>query len=91
VAPKEELCFRCHRLRVEKKYVHGPLASGGCLVCHDPHASRYPRLLVSDSDSFCFHCHEAERVARIEGHAGLQGGCTQCHDAHASDERFLLK
>jgi predicted CXXCH cytochrome family protein len=91
VVPKDQLCMRCHELRLDRKFVHGPVASGGCLVCHDPHSSPNPLLLVSASDSFCFHCHEAQVVARIEGHEGVNGGCTECHDAHASDQRFLLK
>jgi predicted CXXCH cytochrome family protein len=91
VAPKEELCFRCHDLDLRRRYVHGPIASGGCLVCHDPHSSMYRFLLVSESDQFCFHCHEREAVAAIEGHGTLENGCTECHDAHASDNEHLLK
>jgi len=91
VLPKDQLCFRCHDLRIDRRYVHGPVASGGCLVCHDPHSSRYRYLLVSDSDSFCFHCHDHAAVAAIDGHEGVESGCTGCHDAHASDTKFLLK
>lgn len=91
VAPREELCLRCHTLDVDKAYVHGPLASGGCLVCHDPHGSRYDHLLVSDSGTFCLKCHDRNTVASIEGHADLKAGCTTCHDAHGSDAKYLLK
>jgi predicted CXXCH cytochrome family protein len=91
VAPKDELCFRCHELRVDRRYIHGPIASGGCLVCHDPHSSPYRSLLVSESDSFCFHCHDRAAVAAVAGHEGVESGCTGCHDAHASDTKFLLK
>ena len=48
VLPIEELCLKCHTLNVRKKYIHGPLASGGCKVCHEPHGSTYPFLLVSE-------------------------------------------
>ncbi len=91
VVPRDQLCFRCHDLRMDRKYVHGPLASGGCLVCHDPHRSRYRYLLVSDSDTFCFHCHSRESLAGSAAHADLQGQCTDCHDAHMSDQKYLLK
>ena len=91
VVPKDELCLRCHQLRLDKKYVHGPIASGGCLVCHDPHSSRYRFLLLSDSDRFCFHCHDRESLTKIEGHGGTEEKCTECHDAHMSDQRYLLK
>jgi predicted CXXCH cytochrome family protein len=91
VLPKDRLCFQCHDLNLNKRYVHGPIASGGCLVCHDPHSSRYRNLLVSDSDSFCFGCHDQATVSRIDGHADLTMSCTTCHDAHQSNEKYLLK
>jgi predicted CXXCH cytochrome family protein len=91
VVPAGELCARCHALSLSRKNIHGPLASGGCLVCHDPHSSRYGSLLVSESDTFCLHCHDASAVARIPGHEDTGQQCTGCHDAHMSDERFLLK
>lgn len=89
--PREELCFQCHELKLNKKYIHGPLASGGCLACHDPHSSQYRYFLVSESDDFCFRCHDAEMVARNTAHAGMQQQCTTCHDAHMSDKRYLLR
>jgi predicted CXXCH cytochrome family protein len=91
VAPRDQICFRCHEIALDRKYVHGPIASGGCLVCHDPHGSGNRALLVSASDRFCFHCHDRDLVHRIDGHEGLEEGCTDCHDAHASDERSLLR
>lgn len=100
VAPAEQLCLRCHELGAAKTYVHGPLASGGCLVCHDPHRSANRFLLVSASDSFCLQCHEraglsvlavAEGAAGSDGHAGDAADCTDCHDAHMSDRRYLLR
>lgn len=91
VAPADQLCFQCHALRLDRKYIHGPIASGGCLVCHDPHRSPNAALLVSSSDSFCFYCHAPRSVQAIEGHAGVEGGCTECHDAHASNEPHLLR
>ena len=91
VAPKDELCTRCHVVNLDRTYVHGPLASGGCLMCHDPHSAGNRFLLVSDSDGLCLRCHDAEAVRRIVGHADLKESCTSCHDAHGSDTRYLLK
>ena len=91
VAPGGRLCLNCHDLKLDRTYVHGPLASGGCLVCHDPHSSPNRHLLVSDSDTFCFYCHDPKDVVRSEIHQGVQGNCTDCHDAHMSDTRYLLK
>ncbi|HSP05848.1 MAG TPA: cytochrome c3 family protein [Acidobacteriota bacterium] len=92
VLPKDELCYKCHELRLDKKYVHGPLASGGCLVCHDPHSSPYRYLLVSESSSFCVRCHDAGDVSRNPAHQGAaEQQCTDCHDAHMSDKQYLLR
>jgi predicted CXXCH cytochrome family protein len=91
VVPREELCFRCHEIKQDWRYVHGPLASGGCLVCHDPHSSPNGSLLVSESDSFCFRCHDRAAIEAIEGHGDAAASCTNCHDAHGSDTKFLLK
>jgi len=91
VAPRDQLCFRCHEFPQDPRYVHGPVVSGGCLVCHDPHSSQYRALLVSESDRFCFRCHDPASVERIEGHADFAEDCTTCHDAHGSDNKYLLK
>lgn len=91
VAPREQLCFRCHELETGKKYVHGPLASGGCLACHDPHSSQYRYFLVSESDSFCFRCHDQQLVARNPAHADVGEECTRCHDPHMSNREYLLR
>jgi predicted CXXCH cytochrome family protein len=91
VVPREQLCMKCHDLRLNKKYIHGPLASGGCTVCHDPHSSRYRYLLVSESDSFCLHCHDRQAIERNGAHQGVDGQCTDCHDAHMSDKKYLLR
>lgn len=91
VAPVEQLCLRCHEFRLEKKYIHGPLASGGCRVCHEPHNSQYRYLLVSESDAFCSHCHEGQTMARIGPHGSMEEKCTACHDAHMSDKKYLLR
>jgi predicted CXXCH cytochrome family protein len=91
VVPAEQLCLRCHALGVTKTYVHGPLASGGCLVCHDPHRSPNRYLLVSASDGFCLHCHDRQGLSAAAGHVGEDANCTDCHEAHMSDRKYLLR
>ena len=97
MVPAEQLCVRCHELGAAKAYVHGPLASGGCLVCHDPHRSANRFLLVSASDSFCLQCHEraglsvlavtegadsAAAGAGKDGSDGHAGDAADCTDCH---------
>jgi predicted CXXCH cytochrome family protein len=91
VAPRDQLCERCHTLKLDKAYVHGPVAAGECLVCHDPHSSPYRPLLVSQSDRFCLECHDPKDIANSAGHANLEEPCTTCHDAHMSNQKYLLK
>lgn len=97
VAPVEQLCVRCHELGETRAYVHGPLASGGCTVCHDPHRSANRFLLVSASDGFCMHCHDRAGLSALSGEAGADGhagdaaACTDCHEAHMSDRKYLLR
>ena len=91
VVAREQLCFRCHEFKIDKKYVHGPLASGGCTACHDPHSSKYRYFLLSESDTFCLHCHDRQVLDRVAAHAGVENECTSCHDPHMSDKKYLLR
>jgi predicted CXXCH cytochrome family protein len=91
IMPIEQLCQSCHVLNLKKKYVHGPVVAGGCRVCHDPHGSPYPYLLVSESKDFCYHCHSQLDIEKREVHKKATEACTFCHDAHASDNKYLLR
>lgn len=91
VLPMEKLCFKCHTMGLNKKYLHGPVAAGSCRVCHDPHGSGRPFLLVSEAQKFCYYCHAEKAVSATQAHQGMEVSCTECHDAHSSDNRFFLK
>ncbi len=91
VAPVRELCFRCHQIKMDKKWVHGPLASGGCRFCHDPHRSGNRFLLVFSKENPCFYCHDQKAIENAEYHKGTDPRCVSCHDAHMSDKKYLLK
>lgn len=92
IMPVEELCLNCHDLNIRKKYIHGPVASGGCRVCHEPHGSGRAFLLVAEPTTFCFYCHDEAEVNTREVHASAAGTqCTVCHNPHSSDNNFMLK
>jgi predicted CXXCH cytochrome family protein len=91
VLPINQLCFKCHTLDIDKKYIHGPVAAGGCRVCHSPHGSGQPFLLVAKPEEFCFYCHNKEDIYRNQVHSGLTVECTACHDAHSSNDWYLSR
>jgi len=52
------LCISCHEQALfEGNMVHGPVNTGFCLECHDPHGSNYPGLLKMKPALLCLNCH----------------------------------
>lgn len=94
-----ESCGWCHgdlhRDRGGDEYtsVHRPVAQGKCLLCHRPHLSDEPGLLVEKVPE-CQECHQ-ETFERLEKdryvHGPLNlGDCRLCHTMHSSRETALL-
>ena len=92
LAPIPELCSRCHKeFAVLDGWVHGPVTTGDCLLCHVSHQSRYPSLLKQPVTVLCAQCHDNESLQQINVHAGQRGSqCLTCHDGHNSPGRMLL-
>jgi predicted CXXCH cytochrome family protein len=90
LAPVPELCFRCHDIgQKTRRRLHGPVLTGSCRFCHDPHTARYPSLLLAPPTEMCLYCHNPEDVYRNPLHK--QGvDCARCHLVHA-DDRFFLR
>ncbi|UCE49790.1 MAG: hypothetical protein JSW47_06490 [Phycisphaerales bacterium] len=93
LAPVPELCYNCHTdHRDATSSVHGPVAVGDCLFCHDPHKSRIEHLLKQPVPKLCYLCHDMNDIGSIPAHPIEEASkCTDCHDAHASFARTLLK
>jgi predicted CXXCH cytochrome family protein len=87
---KDTLCYQCHDRMDARKQVHGPIGSGDCTTCHDPHGSANRALSVASPESLCGLCHDqassGKHMKQSRGKA-----CTDCHDPHASDKTFLQK
>lgn len=89
-APKDSVCYRCHGRMDGKKLVHGPMGSGECTACHDPHGSANKAFTVARHELLCVSCHDQKSSA---GHIAKSRGkaCTACHDPHSSDRVYLQK
>jgi predicted CXXCH cytochrome family protein len=62
--PVGELCIHCHTdfaaeaPENEDVWLHGPVASGWCVLCHQPHSSVNRKLLYeSPANRLCGRCH----------------------------------
>lgn len=93
LAPVPQLCFTCHTDdTASAPFVHGPVAVGQCLFCHDHHRSRVKHLLKRPEPSLCYMCHDADAIATIPAHSAPQpSACTDCHNPHSSSVKALLK
>jgi predicted CXXCH cytochrome family protein len=85
-----DTCKSCHRkLATIYPYVHGPLAAGKCLVCHEPHGSNWPSLTLADARTMCTRCHDQpESLAHVE--KARSRVCYLCHNPHSSMNRKFL-
>jgi predicted CXXCH cytochrome family protein len=85
-----DTCKNCHRkLAMVYPYVHGPLAVGKCLVCHDAHGSSWPSLTIADARTMCTGCHDQpESLAHVQ--LARSRVCYLCHNPHAGMNRKFL-
>lgn len=93
IKPKNELCFICHSSLMQNDWSHGPAAVGDCLICHLPHDSSNPSLLVMPLAEICSKCHKERRLAESMHNRFTAKGmlCTDCHDPHSGTSGFFLK
>ncbi|MHC5113350.1 MAG: cytochrome c3 family protein [Planctomycetota bacterium] len=89
----ETVCLDCHTDSLEHTYLHGPVAVGACLFCHEPHVSRFPSLLVDESPELCLACHQFEFEGQpvSEVHADPTRDCLECHTGHGGDHHYFLR
>jgi predicted CXXCH cytochrome family protein len=92
-APVPKLCYNCHDdYTLSAAFVHGPVAVGQCLFCHNPHKSKIEHLLIAPEPGLCYQCHDKKTIELIAAHLPKQlSSCTDCHNAHASSTKALLK
>lgn len=85
---------QCHSKMGQANFVHGPVGSGTCIACHNPHGSSFKGMITRPGAKGCYICHETEEE-EFKGksvHAPVsEGVCTDCHDPHQSPLRYQLK
>lgn len=97
--PVPDLCYGCHTDKVPtaealaQGWMHGPVADGACIFCHNPHSTRTPNLLkASPTAKLCQRCHKPGLMHLGEAPKPAEGqDCTACHSGHMGNTRFLLK
>lgn len=94
-------CLTCHPGMTEHRVVHGPVAEGACLRCHEltTVGGRVTMRLAAGATPqrpapLCLSCHTdlAARMAEPHVHAPVESGaCGACHDPHGSNATYQLK
>jgi predicted CXXCH cytochrome family protein len=53
----KETCLKCHANVLSRRFKHGPVEAGYCVLCHDPHASPNPAWTRKPTWDLCTTCH----------------------------------
>lgn len=90
-----QVCQDCHDLSedLSAKVGHAPVSQGRCSACHNPHASRFGKLLISQPGPLCDSCHPSiakQKQASAVHRPVAEGRCGACHNSHGSEHASLL-
>jgi predicted CXXCH cytochrome family protein len=93
ISKEPDLCYNCHESQEKDyKFVHGPVASGYCTECHNPHSSEYAKLIIKDDQNLCYKCHQKSDVMANEIHADIGiTKCWDCHNPHGGADRTMQR
>ncbi len=85
-ATQDAICTKCHVDTLGPfVYEHPPIKTEGCTMCHLPHGSPNPRLLIRNNvNSLCMQCHRpseftAPGTPSFHNQANQYQACTVCH------------
>lgn len=91
---------KCHPGLAEAAFIHGPMATGMCPICHDEGRASdkalpegHPDSRLNPSPEKCLLCHEEIRALMNLGfvHTPVaDGDCVDCHDPHKGDNSHFL-
>ena len=88
---------KCHAGMGQETFVHGPVATGKCKVCHGespkhlkkPKRNKFGKIDKNLSKT-CFSCHDKFKLKKILHKPLQQGECIACHSPHGSPNKFQL-
>jgi len=93
-APGQDLvCVKCHAdKRGPFVFEHEPVRAEGCISCHTPHSSVYPRMLLTARiNTLCLQCHDQIPTGPHSQNLARQA-CIMCHIAiHGSNVSNTLR
>jgi len=87
-----DTCARCHPKTVSRMQgiaragKHGPVRTGACTACHDPHGGQTAALLRAGDVAVCGRCHDTKKVFardRTDGGTRFRDGERNLHALHA--------
>ena len=85
------LCYNCHDRVDEGAWVHGPVAVGECIICHDDfHGPEGIDSLSNEIGGVCYKCHDENRLSQHVTQMD-SGDCAGCHNPHSSEDYRLLR
>lgn len=104
---EKEICFQCHsdiqEITQTKKFVHAPVVSNHCTICHSPHASKYEFQLRIPTNQICLACHDDKKEGnhpvvfhpfqsrKDPSNPNKELTCVSCHNPHGADNNNLLR
>jgi len=108
---KSLLCYDCHRKMKDQianvKIAHKALqGEKGCLACHLPHATDFPKILAKEPMALCLSCHDRSygagkraivNIKQVIAEGKFKHGpirendCSSCHEPHGSDNFQMLR
>ena len=88
-----DICFLCHtNFLANATFIHAPVESGHCVMCHSPHQSTAKFPLKRKGQALCYECHDQAALTRLSAHAQIGAtACQTCHNPHKGDKRFFLR
>ena len=86
---------KCHNEMTKVRYVHAPVATGACLICHTKIKEEPPFGLISTGVDLCWRCHKNQKLligqSKYLHKIVKDEGCIGCHNSHGSKTtKFLL-